>query len=68
MFIVEKDSGETVVCVAEFVRTPWAADPNCIVHNLPKWDWSKADLTGVDTTQPGWMSQVKWNGTTIVKK
>jgi hypothetical protein len=68
MFIVEKDAGMTIVAVSERINTPWP-DPACTIHSLPKWDWSLADLTGVDKTQPDWIgTQLMWNGTTLVKK
>jgi len=67
MFIVEKDGGETILAVAVMIKGPYP-DPNAVVHNLPNWDWSLVDFAGIDRTNPGWLSLMKWDGKNIVKK
>lgn len=68
MKIVERKSGGAVVMVAECTETPQPAE-DYTVHSVPGWDWSLADLTGVDRTQPDWIEkQLAWNGQTLVKK
>lgn len=64
MKIVIQNSDGKVVMVANCA----APIGEYTVYDLPGWDWSKADLTGVNTNELGWVSQLKWNGTTLVKK
>lgn len=67
MKIVEKISDGEIVMVADSPTTPTPAE-DFTVHDIPGWDWSLADLTGVDRTQWDWMNQLMWNGSTLVKK
>lgn len=68
MIIVERNSDGAIVMVAE-CESPFTPPEDYTVHNLPGWDWSKANLDAVDRTQPDWATkQLFWNGTTLAKK
>lgn len=72
MKIIIKNSDQSVFTVGDF---PDSGNPqpdtDYTIYNIPGWDWSLADLTGVDMTPGGprkLLDQLKWNGVTLVKK
>lgn len=68
MKIVERISDGAIVMIAECSNAPQPPE-DYIVHDVPGWDWSKANLTGVDKSDPAWLfTQLAWNGSTVVKK
>lgn len=61
-------SDQSVVMVADTSDTPQPAE-NYTVYNVPGWDWSLVDLSGInlnDSTHI--LQQLKWNGTNLIKK
>lgn len=67
MKIVTRNADSAVVMVADASADGF--DPALYtIRDLPGWDWSLADLTGVDRSLPDLLAQLMWNGTTLVKK
>ena len=64
MKIVIRDSDQIVVMVADCDCSQFAS--GYTIHDIPNWDWSMADMTGVDKTKPNWLAQMKWDGTNLV--
>lgn len=67
--IVVRNSDSIIVQVADCTELPFELTAGEVtVHEVPGWDWSLADLTGIDLTDINWLSLMEWNGTTIVPK
>ena len=68
MKIAVRKSDGCVMQVADCSVQPTPSE-DFTVHDVPGWDWSLANLTGVDTTQFNWVqTQLMWDGTTLVKR
>jgi len=70
MKIIERKSDGVILQVANCAELPPGVSPEEVnTYNLPGWDWSLINLTGVDRTSANWVSDsLKWSGTTLVKK
>jgi len=67
MKIVTRNSDGAILMVSDCNAT---FDPSTTTtHNLPGWDWSLADLSGVDMNDPFWVyCQMRWDGATLVPR
>lgn len=70
MKIVENDvSGKILAVTTGGFTIPNQSPDTYTVHDVPDWDWSLANLDGVDRTQENWIrEQLVWDGTTLVKR
>ncbi len=69
MKIVIRNSDNVIVMVANCSTDHLTPIEDYTIHDLPGWDWSLADTTGVDKSNPHWWSDsMQWNGTTLVPK
>ncbi len=73
MKIVAKKIGGNIVCVTDgdVLEIPEGLNlvTDCDIFDSPGWDWSLADLTGIDKLKPDWVeTQLEWNGITLVKR
>ena len=69
MKIVVRNSDSAIVQVADSADLPLGLTPGEVtVHDIAGWDWSLADLEGIDQTDINWLELMEWNGTTIVPK
>ena len=61
MKIVIRKSDSKIAQVANCDTLPGPAG-DFEVHDIPNWDWSLADMTGVDRTQENWVeNQMMWS-------
>lgn len=67
MKIAVRNSDDAVVMVADCTGLP-EDQAGLTVHEVPRWDWSLADMRNIDTKDPNWLGQFRWNGTTLVPK
>ena len=70
MKIVSKKSDSSIFCVTDGDVTYGGNPPeDCDVHDIPGWDWSLVDLSGVDKSAPFWVKKcLMWSGSNIVKR
>lgn len=68
MTIVVRKVDGAVMMIANCPTSQY--DPSAYtITVMPGWDWSLANLTGVDRTQADWVyRQTQWNGETLVRR
>lgn len=64
--VVRED--DQIVMVADCAPPVNGGGHTYTVHDIPGWDWSLANLTGIDRSQIDWLKNVRFNGTTIVPR